>query len=393
MLELGFKTLVAYLLGLGDRQPAARAACAASTSATQGSGNAGGTNALRTQGWGFALGVIVIDVGKALLAVGWLPGLDLPGIGIDPAVDRDWLAVACAAAVVFGHVYPGLVRIPRRQGRGDADRRRGRAGAGRRCVPVLARVARDRDAHRLRRPRHDARHGHAAGVFRARRAAQRCRCVVFGLVDGGVHRLHAPLERRSACARATRTARAVSGCCGRDERAAPSAWSRLLADGALHSGERLAADLGVTRAAVWKLVAELRERGIAVESLERRGYQLPQPVELLDAAAHRGAAAAARLGRSAADSKCCSRLDSTNDYLHAAARRRPRRRASCSPNCSTAGRGRRGRAWLAPFGSGLTFSIGWTFAEMPAGPVGARPRAGRLRRARRCANSARRACS
>ena len=30
----------------------------------------------------------------------------MPGIGIDPGVDRDWLAVVCAAAVVFGHVYP-----------------------------------------------------------------------------------------------------------------------------------------------------------------------------------------------------------------------------------------------------------------------------------------------
>jgi glycerol-3-phosphate acyltransferase PlsY len=45
-------------------------------------------------------------VGKALLAVGWLPGLELPGIGIDQGVDREWLAVVCAAAVVFGHVYP-----------------------------------------------------------------------------------------------------------------------------------------------------------------------------------------------------------------------------------------------------------------------------------------------
>jgi glycerol-3-phosphate acyltransferase PlsY len=72
----------------------------------QGSGNAGGTNALRTQGWRFALGVVVIDVGKALLAVGVLPGLALPFVGIDPAVDRTWLAVACAAAVVVGHVYP-----------------------------------------------------------------------------------------------------------------------------------------------------------------------------------------------------------------------------------------------------------------------------------------------
>jgi len=45
-------------------------------------------------------------LGKPLLAVGWMPGLELPGIGIDPGVDREWLAVACATAVVFGHVYP-----------------------------------------------------------------------------------------------------------------------------------------------------------------------------------------------------------------------------------------------------------------------------------------------
>jgi glycerol-3-phosphate acyltransferase PlsY len=105
LLELGFKALLAYLLGsvLGSlwlgrlRGVDIR---------TQGSGNAGGTNALRTQGWAFALGVVLVDVGKALLAVGWLPGVNLPGIGLDPGVDRDWLAVTCAAAVVFGHVYP-----------------------------------------------------------------------------------------------------------------------------------------------------------------------------------------------------------------------------------------------------------------------------------------------
>ncbi len=105
MLELGCKALVAYLLGsvigsllLGQLRGV--------DIRTQGSGNAGGTNALRTQGWGFALGVVLVDVGKALLAVGWLPLLDLPGIGFDPAVDRDWLQVSCATAVVIGHVYP-----------------------------------------------------------------------------------------------------------------------------------------------------------------------------------------------------------------------------------------------------------------------------------------------
>ena len=105
MLELGVKTLIAYLLGslLGSL---VLGRLKGVDIRKQGSGNAGGTNALRTQGWSFALGVVVIDVGKALLAVGVLPGLDLPLVGIDPSLDRGWLAVACAIAVVVGHVYP-----------------------------------------------------------------------------------------------------------------------------------------------------------------------------------------------------------------------------------------------------------------------------------------------
>jgi glycerol-3-phosphate acyltransferase PlsY len=105
VLELGLKTLIAYLLGsvLGSL---VMGRLRGVDIRQQGSGNAGGTNALRTQGWKFALGVVVIDVGKALLAAGVLPGLDLPGIGIDPHVSRDWLAVCCASAVVVGHVYP-----------------------------------------------------------------------------------------------------------------------------------------------------------------------------------------------------------------------------------------------------------------------------------------------
>jgi acyl phosphate:glycerol-3-phosphate acyltransferase len=105
MLELGCKALVAYLLGsvigsllLGRLRGV--------DIRKQGSGNAGGTNALRTQGWRFALGVVLIDVGKAVLAVGLLPGVALPGIGRDPSVDLEWLEVACATAVVVGHVYP-----------------------------------------------------------------------------------------------------------------------------------------------------------------------------------------------------------------------------------------------------------------------------------------------
>ena len=65
---------------------------------TQGSGNAGGTNALRTQGWKFALGVVLIDVGKGALAV-WL----MRHFGGEQA---QWPVHAAILAAVIGHVWP-----------------------------------------------------------------------------------------------------------------------------------------------------------------------------------------------------------------------------------------------------------------------------------------------
>ena len=59
-----------------------------------GSGNAGGTNAFRTQGWRFALGVVIVDIGKGALAA-WL------ALRFAPA----W-AYAAAALAVVGHVWP-----------------------------------------------------------------------------------------------------------------------------------------------------------------------------------------------------------------------------------------------------------------------------------------------
>jgi glycerol-3-phosphate acyltransferase PlsY len=106
MLELGCKLLLAYLLGSIIGSLIVGQLRGGVDIRTMGSGNAGGTNALRTQGLVFALWVIVIDTGKGWVAAGLLPGLELPLIGIDSGVDRVWLAVACATAVVVGHVYP-----------------------------------------------------------------------------------------------------------------------------------------------------------------------------------------------------------------------------------------------------------------------------------------------
>src|SRR5277367_945142 len=105
MLELGVKLLIAYLLGtlLGSlilglvRGVDIR---------SMGSGNAGATNALRTQGKLFGFLVLIIDIAKGIVAVRWLPAAVLPAVGIDPELSREWLTLACGFAVIVGHVYP-----------------------------------------------------------------------------------------------------------------------------------------------------------------------------------------------------------------------------------------------------------------------------------------------
>jgi len=71
---------------------------------SQGSGNAGGTNAFRTQGLVFAIGVVLIDIGKGFLAAWWIPTL---GFGGSQAVlNPGLLVMACGFAAVLGHVFP-----------------------------------------------------------------------------------------------------------------------------------------------------------------------------------------------------------------------------------------------------------------------------------------------
>jgi glycerol-3-phosphate acyltransferase PlsY len=104
MLELGIKALIAYLLGtlLGSLLLGPLWGV---DIRRLGSGNAGATNALRTQGKVFGLAVLLIDILKAVVAVAWVPKWSVPG-GFDPEVSREWLTLACAAAVILGHVYP-----------------------------------------------------------------------------------------------------------------------------------------------------------------------------------------------------------------------------------------------------------------------------------------------
>ena len=106
MLELSVKFLLSYFIGSVMGSMLVGRLRGGVDIRTMGSGNAGGTNALRTQGWIFALGVLIIDIGKGVLGAGVVPALDLPFIATDPALSRDWLTMCCAAAAVIGHVWP-----------------------------------------------------------------------------------------------------------------------------------------------------------------------------------------------------------------------------------------------------------------------------------------------
>lgn len=137
-----------------------------------------------------------------------------------------------------------------------------------------------------------------------------------------------------------------------------------LADGEFHSGEQLAEALGVSRSAVWKAVESLRELGATLHAVRNRGYRLRSGSDALDAARITQLLPAA-VRRHVRGIETAWTVDSTNSVLLA----RPNSPFEVSDaflaEYQTAGRGRRGRAWLAPPGGSICLSLGWTFREVP----------------------------
>jgi len=128
------------------------------------------------------------------------------------------------------------------------------------------------------------------------------------------------------------------------------------------SGEHLARELGVSRAAVWKHIEKLRALGMPVAARAGAGYRCEAPVEWLDAERLRAALSPAAR-ESIASLEVHFEIDSTSSELQRRAQAGAAGGAVCFAEAQHGGRGRRGRAWHSPLGANLYFSVLWRFDQ------------------------------
>lgn len=126
------------------------------------------------------------------------------------------------------------------------------------------------------------------------------------------------------------------------------------------SGDALARDAGLTRAAMWKRVEALREAGVEIDAQAGRGYALRHPLELLDAARIIDALPPfVRAGM--ASLEIAWSLDSTNSEM--LRREAPAHGvAALLAERQTGGRGRRGKPWTSPLAAHLYLSLARHFS-------------------------------
>ncbi|MGQ8367475.1 bifunctional biotin--[acetyl-CoA-carboxylase] ligase/biotin operon repressor BirA [Glaciecola sp. 1036] len=131
---------------------------------------------------------------------------------------------------------------------------------------------------------------------------------------------------------------------------------RALSEGQFVSGESLAAQLNITRSSISNYMKSLKDYGLDVFSVKGRGYQIAQPLTLLDQnqiEQYLHTFEEHRLN-------VLNIVGSTNDEIKQQLADLPKG-AVCIAECQTQGRGRRGRKWVSPFGTSIYLSMSWRF--------------------------------
>ena len=136
---------------------------------------------------------------------------------------------------------------------------------------------------------------------------------------------------------------------------------RLLSDGGFHSGEQLAAALGISRAVVWQRLQDVQSQfGLTLHRIQGRGYQLATPIDWLALPPLQTAFLPLGLGVELSDE-----MPSTNSALLLRAKENMAHARNPAQVLVTEhqsqGRGRMNRRWNSGIGNSLTFSVLWHF--------------------------------
>lgn len=149
-----------------------------------------------------------------------------------------------------------------------------------------------------------------------------------------------------------------------EPRHARLATLQLLADGEWRTGVSMGECLGLSRTAIWKQVAALRELGVSVIADRRRGYRLEYPIDLLDAGRIQ-AGLKPTVHAAVEVLEVLTVTASTNLCLTSRPAPPEGRLWAVAADYQTGGRGRRGRRWLSPLGHGICLSVARSFVSAP----------------------------
>lgn len=132
----------------------------------------------------------------------------------------------------------------------------------------------------------------------------------------------------------------------------------MLADGKFHSGEVLAARLGISRASVFNALADVAEYGVTLQRVRGRGYRLAHPWQRLES---KEVLCCLSKDAEQFDIEILPQVTSSNSVLLQRAALGAPGGSVLAVELQTAGRGRMGRTWYSSLGGTLTFSLLWRF--------------------------------
>ena len=125
------------------------------------------------------------------------------------------------------------------------------------------------------------------------------------------------------------------------------------------SGQQLCETFGVSRTAVWKVINQLKEEGYVIDSVQNKGYRIIEYPDIITASEIESLLLddTGNMQGICQHIKYFEKTDSTNNQAKLAAEQNALDKTLFVAECQTGGRGRRGRSWVSPAGSGIWMSL------------------------------------